>query len=97
MTRTVDGRWARLVVKVVLTFAALLFLALLLPIVLGMARSSGPAVTHTFSALGLDVATVTTDGHGGFASTFGPGVVVLPTAAALLVAVAGVIGLAYRR
>ncbi|WP_426563376.1 hypothetical protein ACPPVT_19985 [Angustibacter sp. McL0619] len=96
MTSTADGRWARLLVKVVLTFATLMFLGLLLPIVLGMARSGGPAGSDGFRLFGLDVATVTTDGDGGFSSTFGPGVVLVPLVAALLVAAAGVFGIARR-
>ena len=91
------GRWARLVGTAVLTFTALLVAALVLPIVVGKARSGGAAGTQALHVLGLDVVTVETDGSGGFSSTYGPGVVLLPLLAAALVAAAGAVGIAVRR
>lgn len=90
--RARDGRWPQLLAKAALTFAALFGLALVLPIVVGMATSGGGRSVHALAVGGLEVATITTDGDGGFASSFGPGSLVLPLLAAAVVTVAGAAG-----
>ena len=87
---TPSKRWFRVAAAFSTTFIFALFAFFVVPLITSVLHSGGPAWHQSFQFIGLRVFTVTTDGKGGFGSTFGAGSLILPLALAALVGAAAV-------